>query len=149
MEKQLKYPKQALLYAEYVLKSYPQAKVMLEDEVYSAAYSIFSASRHAIELGIRVISHKQSDPTYDAAMKLLNSPAFVHLAMIVRAVDATLNALPHYRWFIRMYFWEGNTAHDLESKRMRRQVLTTVCYYLGVPAFFKQRKKEDNKDALA
>lgn len=138
-----KYPKLALMYAEYALKSYPQAKQFLEDKVYSIAYSMFSAPRDTKDLGVKIISHRQSDPTYEAAMKLLSDPSFVHLAMIVRAVEATLDRLvPSYKAFVKTYFWEGKVTHDLRSKRMRRQILTMVCHYLGVPIFQVKQQRE-------
>jgi hypothetical protein len=128
-----KYSQVTLRFVESIDKEYPRLRVKIEREKLDSIFSIFCWKSN--DLQAYVDTYRISDVTGDTAFRFLTDPKMIQLALAIRSVERMLAKVgENYKTFVKEYFWEGKVPHDIKSKRMRREVLTLVAFYLGLPS---------------
>lgn len=131
MAENLRYDFETLRYAESLVERYHELKAHLEQIRIGIAYD--SPGGGYVRMHIEGLV---SDPTYNAAAKILQDKRVNHLAEIVAAIDSVYRRLSDEdQVFFRDYFW-GQTIKNqtVETKRKRRVILSLLCFDLGLPS---------------
>lgn len=130
----VRYSRTAMAYAEECIQRYTEFKREVEAAREEAIYSFVGGPLKGD--GQPKAAKRKSDPTLNSVQKMLDDPETLQLRLAVNAVEKmreTLAPGSEHEAFYLKHFEGTHPATDLYEKRVRRYILSLVCYYLGVP----------------
>lgn len=142
----LQYSRETLRYAEHICRNYEYYKDSYEQLAGDAIYSFFSR-----ECNVKINTYTKSDVTAQAALILASqgNRQIAKLEIILDAVSRLMGVLdgPHKVFFNEHLLCnKEKPKFNLEQKRMRKRIMTLLCFYLGEPQYHG-RKRSSTQDS--
>lgn len=132
----LQYSSETLKYAEHICRNYEYYKKSYEEIAGDAIYSFFSKDGN-----VKINTYKKADVTAQAALILAaeGNRQIAKLRIILDAVEKVVTNLDaeHKNFFYANIFCnKEKPKFNLLQKRMRRNIMILLCFYLGEPQYY-------------